>query len=522
MSKKSSVRIKKNILIVYQYINLFFLGFLFISCKERLDTKKGNHIVSTIDTFAKATSISVRLKPKTSLFLNGFAYINNVLKFENFTDKDSTITKRINIKSPTFLYHLETTGKKGNVESNCQTLLIIPGDSILIDDNLKGIHSEEGITKFLDKIISIPRRIYPTLINSENDNFSLDSISNLFLRNDKIIKTLSLNEKYKNAISLFNSAIRDYLKSKLLLKNSLSTKMPVDSKLMEELVSSADEINKANIFFKQQLFYNVITLNALNLNNQLNITNIWSYYDKVDKSISKYQFYTDYLNSNLLLTYKYQPKKLKEIGRMIASSNNPTLDSINFLVTYLIMSETDFAKAKENLNAFKGGTYKFIFNDNNIAVKEQKNIKNLKTTNLLDLKNNDITLETALKKPKIKLYVIDVWATWCIPCVAEFKPLQKARESLKDLPIKFISISIDKMDDIEKWKNSASKLTNKADEQFLLIDAESSSFRYFFNIQMIPRFIVIDSNGKVINDDFIKPSKPDFIKYLKSYLAEIK
>lgn len=58
------------------------------------------------------------------------------------------------------------------------------------------------------------------------------------------------------------------------------------------------------------------------------------------------------------------------------------------------------------------------------------------------------------------LYVINFWATWCAPCVAELPYFWKAAETFKDKPIKMLFVSLDLKKDYE------SKLAKFVKERF--------------------------------------------------------
>lgn len=47
---------------------------------------------------------------------------------------------------------------------------------------------------------------------------------------------------------------------------------------------------------------------------------------------------------------------------------------------------------------------------------------------------------------------IDVWATWCGPCIEEIPFLKKVEQQYGDKNIRFVSISVDKEKDHEKWR----------------------------------------------------------------------
>lgn len=57
-----------------------------------------------------------------------------------------------------------------------------------------------------------------------------------------------------------------------------------------------------------------------------------------------------------------------------------------------------------------------------------------------DLKGNKISFD----QYKGKVIFINLWATWCGPCKAEMPGIQSLSEKLKDNPIEFVMLSIDK------------------------------------------------------------------------------
>ncbi len=130
--------------------------------------------------------------------------------------------------------------------------------------------------------------------------------------------------------------------------------------------------------------------------------------------------------------------------------------------------------------------------------------------NFKDINDHKIKLNKYLGK---YLY-IDVWATWCKPCKTEaiyLKKLEKDLEGSEEIEI--ISISIDK--DYNKWKEYLSK--NQITDNHYYSGAKSE-FVKFYDIGSLPRFILIDKEGKIINSDDIRPSNPETLMKLKSLL----
>ena len=125
--------------------------------------------------------------------------------------------------------------------------------------------------------------------------------------------------------------------------------------------------------------------------------------------------------------------------------------------------------------------------------------------------------KTKLEDLRGKYVYIDVWATWCGPCRGEIPFLAKVEEKYKEKNIAFVSISVDEDKDFDKWKKFVS------DKQLggiqLFADKNwNSEFITSFGINSIPRFILIDPNGVVVNSDADRPSDPKLQEKLDSLL----
>jgi thiol-disulfide isomerase/thioredoxin len=116
-----------------------------------------------------------------------------------------------------------------------------------------------------------------------------------------------------------------------------------------------------------------------------------------------------------------------------------------------------------------------------------------------------------------KYVYIDVWATWCGPCRAEIPFLKKAEEKYHDQNISFVSISIDQLKDVEKWKTLI-KEKELGGVQLFADNDWNSQFVKDFGITGIPRFILIDPMGKIVNADAARPSSSELQAQLDALL----
>lgn len=119
-----------------------------------------------------------------------------------------------------------------------------------------------------------------------------------------------------------------------------------------------------------------------------------------------------------------------------------------------------------------------------------------------------------------KFTYIDVWATWCGPCCAEIPYLEKLAAHFEgDGRIQFISLSVDA--DKKAWLAKLEK-DRPGWPQFILSRNEAKRFMEAWGISGIPRFIMIDKNGKIFAADASRPSDENIISTLEAALVDDK
>ncbi|MEM9687640.1 MAG: TlpA disulfide reductase family protein, partial [Bacteroidota bacterium] len=112
---------------------------------------------------------------------------------------------------------------------------------------------------------------------------------------------------------------------------------------------------------------------------------------------------------------------------------------------------------------------------------------------------------TALEDLKGKYVYVDVWATWCGPCKAEIPFLKKLEADYHDNNIEFVSISIDMPNAYETWKKMVVE-KELGGIQLIADNNWKSKFITDYAIEGIPRFILIDPDGNIVNADAPRPS----------------
>lgn len=126
----------------------------------------------------------------------------------------------------------------------------------------------------------------------------------------------------------------------------------------------------------------------------------------------------------------------------------------------------------------------------------------------LDFAYKTITGEVVtLKSLRGKYVYIDLWATWCAPCKAEIPALQKLEHEFKGKNIHFVSISMDKQADKNTWINFV-KDNHLSGIQLISDKDFNSEFPRIFQVNAIPRFLLIAPDGKIVSANADRPSNP--------------
>lgn len=136
------------------------------------------------------------------------------------------------------------------------------------------------------------------------------------------------------------------------------------------------------------------------------------------------------------------------------------------------------------------------------------NIRDIKTgapLEVVPMLNTPDGKTVSLSDLKGKVLYIDLWATWCGPCVKEIPHMEKLYEEMKDVAgLQFVSISADS--NVEAWKKKLAK-DNPQWAQFIFAPGESNKFMESLNITGIPRFLIIDAEGNLLVPDAPRPSE---------------
>lgn len=136
---------------------------------------------------------------------------------------------------------------------------------------------------------------------------------------------------------------------------------------------------------------------------------------------------------------------------------------------------------------------------------------------LMDFQNNKTSLKNFLSENKNKVVYLDMWASWCGPCRAEFPYSESLRAYYKNKPVIFLYASIDKS--FIAWKKAVVK--EKLDNypyNFLIANTDNSSFINENKINSIPRYLIFGKNGELVYANAAKPSNSIIRKKLNELI----
>lgn len=231
---------------------------------------------------------------------------------------------------------------------------------------------------------------------------------------------------------------------------------------------------------------------------------------------------TRYLK-NRRLKAKTPEEEAKKIDGFYESLRRDIPEIQNPLVRgELVLKATKGLKSVEGLLQYNEEFTKFLANDDQKQRMHQIMVEKSDMGDgiiAFDFKFPDVNgKEVKLSDFKGKVVYIDVWATWCGPCIKEIPDLKKLEAEYHNKDVDFLSVSVDKQDDYKKWE--AFLIKEKLGGVQLFAGDKKEEIVKPYDISGIPRFILIGKDGKIIYTNAPRPGSSEIKLLLDAALKK--
>lgn len=171
----------------------------------------------------------------------------------------------------------------------------------------------------------------------------------------------------------------------------------------------------------------------------------------------------------------------------------------------------DYEECKQIYLSMGGSNY---FDKNDLVIRDI----DCSTLKLVDRNKRSLTLETVLKANKGRIIFIDFWSTTCAPCVESMAAAVALRKKFTNKDVAFVYVSTWDVFDTwqKKWQTIIGSEMNY--ENYLATNYKKSQFIQEFGITAIPRYMIFDRNGMLIDDNAPGPNNPNLYYLISSLL----
>jgi thiol-disulfide isomerase/thioredoxin len=120
-----------------------------------------------------------------------------------------------------------------------------------------------------------------------------------------------------------------------------------------------------------------------------------------------------------------------------------------------------------------------------------KELENLPIFTLFDLNNNP----QELQQWQGRILILNFWATWCPPCIAEIPEFIQLQNELGNRGLQFVGIAIDEIKDVKEFvsKTGINYPILIGDHQALQLSEQLGN-----RLQGLPFSVIFNRDGKVI------------------------
>lgn len=123
----------------------------------------------------------------------------------------------------------------------------------------------------------------------------------------------------------------------------------------------------------------------------------------------------------------------------------------------------------------------------------------------------EVPFKEILDKNKGNVIVIDVWASWCPDCIKGMPKVHKLQEQFPEAT--YVFLSYDKNE--EDWKKGIDKYNVTGLNYLITSKWKGGAFSEAIKLDWIPRYMVVDKEGKIAVFKAIEADDENLIATLK-------
>lgn len=386
---------------------------------------------------------------------------------------------------------------------NRRSLLLEDGDTIFTR-----VEGQNGQIVFTDK--NTPLLFYDNFVNYTKQR------KNTVFPSDKLFDSISDYGRYIKYCSDYFSEERD------LIENYFGNQRPNIKEWLLAMSKNFELIAIMQPFVDGKIQDRTHRRFADSMvNAEMNRINAFK---KSDLTNSNYFFALTQVNqfkSNVIIKNSITPEQYERLFKNateIFSKDVKGRVLMSYLSTIAKTANADYKKVNDKIYRYLRnlGLEKAImqqvdsvYNDFNLL---SINLNYFGSIELMDSEGKKTLLRELLKDRKGVL--LDFWATWCAPCIAELPYLDSVRAKLPDL--KIISLSID--EDRNKWSAFLQKHKMNSGHFLLLMPREKNPIVRKYKITDVPRYMLYSQEGKCLSFNLMRPSDRLFITSVKELI----
>ncbi len=121
----------------------------------------------------------------------------------------------------------------------------------------------------------------------------------------------------------------------------------------------------------------------------------------------------------------------------------------------------------------------------------------------------------SLSEYKGKVVLLNIWATWCPPCVEEMPSMEKLHQELKNENFKILAVSID-----STGTQDVAPFMEKHKLSFQTLTDTKGTIKSLYQTTGVPESLIIDKNGRIV-EKIIGPrdwASPEAIRFFRNLI----